>query len=102
MTRGQHLWHRFSNYDNAVDEFTFRKLIQDNFASLSLEGPSTHRKLVERIAEGSSVSRSNYCRTSLPKLYFDEEEQFSVAPETTSTKLPRTTRTCSGGSLTTA
>ena len=55
MTRGQHLWHRFSNYDNAVDEFTFRKLIQDNFASLSLEGPSTHRKLVERIAEGSNV-----------------------------------------------
>lgn len=55
MTRALHLWHRFSNYDNAVDEFAFRDLIRDNFASLSLEGPITHRKLVERIAEGSNV-----------------------------------------------
>ena len=55
MTRALHLWHRFSNYDNAVDEFTFRKLIQDNFASLSLEGPSTHRTLIEGIAEGSNA-----------------------------------------------
>ena len=49
------MWDRFSDYDNSVDESTFRRLIHDNFTSLSVSGPCTHRKLVERVAEGSNV-----------------------------------------------
>jgi hypothetical protein len=50
-----HLWERFSNYDNSIDESTFAKLIEDNFASLSMKGESTNHELVERIAEVSNV-----------------------------------------------
>jgi hypothetical protein len=50
-----HFWERFSNYDNSIDESAFAKLIEDNFASLSMKGESTNRELVERIAEVSNV-----------------------------------------------
>lgn len=50
-----HLWERFSNYDNSIDDSTFAKLIEDNFASLSMKGESTNYELVERIAEASNV-----------------------------------------------
>lgn len=49
-----HLWERFSSYDNSVDEDTFAKLIEDNFASLSMKGPTTNLELVERIADVSN------------------------------------------------
>lgn len=48
-------WDRFSRYDNSVSESTLKTLIQDNFASLTLQGPLTHRQLVERIAESARV-----------------------------------------------
>ncbi|MBB5316644.1 restriction endonuclease [Tunturibacter empetritectus] len=50
-----HLWERFSDYDNSVDEATFAKLIEDNFASLSMKGPTTNLELVERIAKVSNL-----------------------------------------------
>ena len=50
-----HFWERFSSYDNSIDESTFAKLIEDNFASLSMKGESTNHELVERIAQVSNV-----------------------------------------------
>lgn len=50
-----HLWERFSDYDNSVGESTFAKLIEDNFASLSMEGPTTNFELVKRIADVSNL-----------------------------------------------
>jgi hypothetical protein len=50
-----HLWERFSSYDNSVDEATFAKLLEDNFTSLSMEGPTTNLELIERIAGASNL-----------------------------------------------
>lgn len=50
-----HLWERFSIYDNSIDDSTFAKLIEDNFASLSMKSESTNRELIEQIAKVSSI-----------------------------------------------
>jgi hypothetical protein len=49
------LWSRFSFYDNFADDAAFRRLILDNFASLTVEAPCTHRQIVEKISEESHV-----------------------------------------------
>jgi len=48
-------WSRISHYDNAVDDATFRRLILDNFTSLSVQAPCTQLNVVEQIAERSQV-----------------------------------------------
>jgi hypothetical protein len=50
-----HSWHRFSSYDNSIDESNFAKLIENNFASGSLTGENTNRELVELIAKVANV-----------------------------------------------
>jgi hypothetical protein len=49
------MWERFSSYDNSVGEATFATLIEDNFASVSLECGTSSANFVERIAEAANV-----------------------------------------------
>ncbi len=49
-----HLWERFSSYDTLVDDSKFASLIEDNFASVSLER-GTHKSLIEKISEIARV-----------------------------------------------
>jgi hypothetical protein len=65
-----HLWERFSSYDTSVDEATFAKLIEDNFTSLSMKGPTTNLELIEQIA---SVSNPRIPVESLSEILADPE-----------------------------